>query len=372
MSATVDVAIRFGYPANGYHGVQIQPDVRTVQAELERALRRRSWLGRNEHIALSSRTDAGVRVVMNGARLRLAEDIWATVGPNRMRHALQEGTPADLHVHDLMLAPEGWRPRYASHRTYRYRMEMLEHWTSIPLQDQTFERILMMFEGRHDFTNFARLEEGNDPIRRVLHCRPWVANGRIVGFEIRGEAFLWNMIRRIAPQWTASCATDGRRRTFIGRFIGLMTPSTWALRMQAPFSFGMSRGRICHRCPPTRSSCSARMAQRLGNLGACVRSGTRPPCHRCVGGSPSGMIRWIETSSPSLRWKASRRKSPAMISMTSTCRERSGMRTATSVDRPSWWSVARNAVAPPKETPSRTNPLTRIGSGWVVASSVDG
>ena len=52
-----------------------------------------------------------------------------------------------------------------------------------------------------------------------------------------------------------------------------MTPSTWALRMQAPFSFGMSRGRICHRCPPTRSSCSARMAQRLGNLGACVRSG---------------------------------------------------------------------------------------------------
>ena len=198
MSATVDVAIRFGYLADGYHGVQIQPDVRTVQAELERALRRRSWLGRNEHIALSSRTDAGVRVVMNGARLRLAEDIWATVGPNRMRLALQEGTAADLHVHDLMLAPEGWRPRYASHRTYRYRMEMLEHWTSIPLQDQTFERILMMFEGRHDFTNFARLEEGNDPIRRVLHCRPWVANGRIVGFEIRGEAFLWNMIRRIA------------------------------------------------------------------------------------------------------------------------------------------------------------------------------
>ena len=34
MSATVDVAIRFGYLANGYHGVQIQPDVRTVQAEL--------------------------------------------------------------------------------------------------------------------------------------------------------------------------------------------------------------------------------------------------------------------------------------------------------------------------------------------------
>ena len=259
------------YLADGYHGVQIQPDVRTVQAELERALRRRSWLGRNEHIALSSRTDAGVRVVMNGARLRLAEDIWATVGPNRMRHALQEGTPADLHVHDLMLAPEGWRPRYASHRTYRYRMEMLEHWTSIPLQDQTFERILMMFEGRHDFTNFARLEEGNDPIRRVLHCRPWEANGRIVGFEIRGEAFLWNMIRRIA-----STAVDGilRHRWSEAHVHRALHRPHDAVDMgvadAGPFSFGMSRGRICHRCPPTRSSCSARMAQRLGNLGACA------------------------------------------------------------------------------------------------------
>ena len=32
----------------------------------------------------------------------------------------------------------------------------------------------------------------------VEDCKPWVNDGRIIGFEIIGEAFVWNQVRRIA------------------------------------------------------------------------------------------------------------------------------------------------------------------------------
>jgi tRNA pseudouridine38-40 synthase len=55
-----------------------------------------------------------------------------------------------------------------------------------------------MFEGTYNATNFARLEEGKNPMRTILSCKPWVIDGRTVGFEIIGEAFLWNQVRRTA------------------------------------------------------------------------------------------------------------------------------------------------------------------------------
>ena len=55
-----------------------------------------------------------------------------------------------------------------------------------------------MFVGTYDARNFARLEEGKNPIRKIFSCTPWIVNGRVVGFEIVGEAFLWNQVRRTA------------------------------------------------------------------------------------------------------------------------------------------------------------------------------
>ena len=35
-------------------------------------------------------------------------------------------------------------------------------------------------------------------MRTILNAQPWMDQGRLIGFEITGEAFLWNQVRRTA------------------------------------------------------------------------------------------------------------------------------------------------------------------------------
>ena len=65
---------RIGYLGDAFHGSQIQPDVRTVQGELIHAFEKLGWISKDadEHnLVLSSRTDAGVHVRLNGGQYAL-------------------------------------------------------------------------------------------------------------------------------------------------------------------------------------------------------------------------------------------------------------------------------------------------------------
>ena len=35
-------------------------------------------------------------------------------------------------------------------------------------------------------------------MRTVLETKPWMDGDRLIGFEVKGEAFLWNQVRRMA------------------------------------------------------------------------------------------------------------------------------------------------------------------------------
>ena len=84
----------------------------------------------------------------------------------------------------------------ALHRVYRYRLEAMEFWKEP--DHEAFNRWLSLFVGTYDARNFARLEEGKNPIRTILSVTPWMDGNRLMGFEIKGEAFLWNQVRRVA------------------------------------------------------------------------------------------------------------------------------------------------------------------------------
>ena len=72
----------------------------------------------------------------------------------------------------------------------------MEFWVEPELE--AFKRWLKHFVGTYDARNFARLEEGKNPVRTVLDAKPWMDGDRLMGFEIKGEAFLWNQVRRVA------------------------------------------------------------------------------------------------------------------------------------------------------------------------------
>ena len=197
MGELVHLALRVGYLGDAFHGSQIQPDVVTVQGELQRVLRSLGWWNAEEHtMILGSRTDAGVNVRRNGGLLTLDRELYAKIGDRKLVRAMADRLPDHLAVLDAIEVPEGWNPRLADHRVYRYRLEGMEGWWADDLD--RFQRHLNLFVGTHDVRNFARMEGGKNPIRTVVSASPWSVGGRTVGFEIVGHSFLWNQVRRIA------------------------------------------------------------------------------------------------------------------------------------------------------------------------------
>lgn len=189
---------RIGYLGDAFHGSQIQPDVRTVQGELILAFQKLGWISKDEeehNLVLSSRTDAGVHVRLNGGTVRVARSLWDSITPRKFVRAVDDLLPDEISFLDVREVEMDWNPRMALHRIYRYRLEGIEFWSD---PGEVFVEWLKLFEGTYDARNFARLEPGKNPIRTILSCTPWIVDGRTVGFEIIGEAFLWNQVRRTA------------------------------------------------------------------------------------------------------------------------------------------------------------------------------
>ena len=195
---TVKLAFRIGYLGNGFHGSQIQPDVKTVQGELVRVFQSLKWIDENitEHnLVLSSRTDAGVNVRVNGGAVTIKKVLWESLGAKKMIRAIDDRLCEGISFLDVIQVADDWNPRLAQYRVYRYRIEGIEFWK---YPGDVFTEYCDLFTGTYDASNFARIEEGKEPMRTILSCTPWIVNNRVVGFEIVGLAFLWNQVRRTA------------------------------------------------------------------------------------------------------------------------------------------------------------------------------
>lgn len=199
VTGKVRLFFRIGYLGDVFHGSQIQPDVRTVQGELIRVFRSLNWLTGPEEqqlLVLSSRTDAGVHVRINGGIVDLDAKLWSVLTPKKMIRAIDDRLDLNIAFLTVQEVAPDFNPRLALHRVYRYRLEGMEFWNEP--DHAAFESWLKLFVGTYDARNFARLEEGKNPMRTILNAQPWMDGERLVGFEITGEAFLWNQVRRTA------------------------------------------------------------------------------------------------------------------------------------------------------------------------------
>ena len=181
------LALRIAYDGTAFYGFQRQPGIRTVEGELINVLTKLKIIESPEKNDFkgASRTDRGVSAFFNvvsfvpGERADLAR-------PEVLNHH-----PHDLWVLGVAEVPDDFHPRFwAISKTYRYY-----------LIDEGFELEKMvgcakLFEGRHDFSAFARLEPGRDPVREITHISITPRHGYYV-IEITGKSFLWEMVRRI-------------------------------------------------------------------------------------------------------------------------------------------------------------------------------
>ena len=205
MTDQVAIAFAIGYIGDAFHGSQIQPEIRTVQRDLQIAIIKAKFAGSNPKFKLASRTDAGVNARMNVGVCKIQNSVWGNMGEARFRRAINDHL-SDAVIWSAKETKLEFNPRIASRRIYRYRLECMKGFNN-DFDEEIVIEAMSLFEGKHDFTGFCRPEQGRETTRQIDWCKPWRIDGRLVGFEIAAKSFLWNQVRRIA--WTLCDVAQG-------------------------------------------------------------------------------------------------------------------------------------------------------------------
>jgi tRNA pseudouridine38-40 synthase len=176
------VAIKFAYDGTSFHGYQRQPDVRTVEGEIIRCLKKAKIIDNLERsrFGSGSRTDAGVSAL--GNVLAFDTDFEA----NRIIPA-HNAYSRDVWFHSIAEVDDDFNPRIAKCRWYRYHLRRGE-------SDERLRKAASVFVGEHDFVSFTKAK--NNTTRRVDSIDLKQEKDFTV-IDIKGRSFLWQMVRRI-------------------------------------------------------------------------------------------------------------------------------------------------------------------------------
>jgi tRNA pseudouridine38-40 synthase len=197
------------YDGTGFHGWQRQPNLPTVQALIEEAVRR--IIGESVTLNGSGRTDAGVHASGQVANFATA----CRIPCSNLKAALNHSLPPAVRVRQVCEAPEDFHARYSVRaKTYRYRIFLGDvcppflwrfvHQVKDPLDVRKMSRAVAAVEGEHDFSSFAAADGAGEPenaskVRKIFGAEiRWKPRPRLLTFEIRGNGFLHHMVRNLA------------------------------------------------------------------------------------------------------------------------------------------------------------------------------
>ncbi len=189
------------YDGTGFRGYARQDGQRTIQGELEDALR--TLLGVLPSTAVAGRTDSGVHA--RGQVVSFDNDRELD-GPQLSR-SLNGILGPEIAVTKVGRVDDGFSARFsATFRRYRYQMSQAE--TADPLtRNQIWNvgrrldiagirAVAAAIVGEHDFSAFCRSGEGKSNIRRVEEAR-WDEGDDLLTFWIMANAFCHQMVRSL-------------------------------------------------------------------------------------------------------------------------------------------------------------------------------
>jgi len=189
------------YDGTALSGWQRQPNGPTVQGHLEDALAQ--LLQHPTRVVGASRTDAGVHARGQVASFRTERPIPL----HGVRRGLNSLLPPAIAIIEAVEAPDDFHPRFsATGKHYRYlvlaRPDRSPRWQHrawhrpIRLDEAAMIEAAAAYLGEHDFAAFRAAGcTAATTTRRVDEVRVWRAEPDLLAFDIRGNAFLRNMVR---------------------------------------------------------------------------------------------------------------------------------------------------------------------------------
>lgn len=179
---------------------------RTVQGEVEAALKRLGWQG--DALLAAGRTDTGVHATGQVIAFDLA---WGH-SPQALCQALNANLPGDVAAQAAAVAADDFHPRYwATTRRYSYRIfcqpgrhPLRERyaWRVWPeINPGALQAAAALLVGTHDFTAFGTPPRPGSSPERTVRLAYWYLEVEPGSpgwcFEIEANAFLYHMVRRL-------------------------------------------------------------------------------------------------------------------------------------------------------------------------------
>ncbi len=240
--ATRRILLRVAYDGTNYHGWQVQPNAKTIEGELNRILTQLT--GEEIQVTGASRTDAGVHALGNVAVF----DTLSRIPAEKFSYALNQRLPEDIVIQSSVQVDDDFHPRYCNcQKTYEY--DILNRTFPLPayrntayflygdLDLEAMRKACQAFLGEHDFASFCAAGAQVQTTVRTIYSlevleQPLGSNGRteaqrsqrtqsetielqpdkarlqgpqiqqaperLLTIRVRGNGFLYNMVRIIA------------------------------------------------------------------------------------------------------------------------------------------------------------------------------
>ena len=202
------------YAGTRYSGWQIQKNARTVQGEIDRAVR--AVTGRHDfELYGSGRTDAGVHALAQVAHL----DVSTNLAADPLVRRVNDELPADINILEATVVSHRFHARHdAVARQYVYQIARRRTafakpyvwWVKEPLDVDRVRQAARSFIGLRDFKSFAagaaggsreRDDDSEEGARAstlvMLERLDIVEQGGLLLIVVEGSHFLWKMVRRI-------------------------------------------------------------------------------------------------------------------------------------------------------------------------------
>ena len=208
-----NVKLTLQYDGTDYNGWQIQPNGRTVQGELTRALS----LMEQRHVTVygAGRTDAGVHAEGQVANFRLERDFDL----RELRDGLNGNLERDLRVVEAEIVPDAFHARASARlKTYRYRiwtadvvspfMRRYVHHFRGELDVEEMRAAAAQLIGEHDFRAFTVTASDTEGSVRTIKRLEIVEEEDTLAVYVAANGFLRYMVRTIA----GTLIDVGRRR----------------------------------------------------------------------------------------------------------------------------------------------------------------
>lgn len=195
-----NIKLLIEYEGTDFAGWQYQPEQRTVQGEIIKAIFRVT--DQRVPVIGAGRTDAGVHALGQVANFKIDHKLEA----ERFRDAINYYLPDDIRIKQTSEVDHSFHAtRDARFRRYRYLLsgEKSAIYRNLRWENPVALNVGLLREaagavaGEHDFSPFCVVASRKEDNGCVIELSKWRQVGPLLVYEIRGNRFLHSMIRSL-------------------------------------------------------------------------------------------------------------------------------------------------------------------------------